>query len=95
VTVARSKTDSYLTSGEREALTYLTNLSLRVCMGCLRARRSDCFGPDGQCAWCREEATPELEARLQGDRLLVKRLRAKLRRIRSKGRSNLTKRTDV
>jgi hypothetical protein len=88
--MARSKTDQYLTPLEREALTYLTNLKLKGCFSCLKVRRADMFGDDGQCIWCREEDTPEINARVEGDKALLKRLRAKLKRINSKKRPAVT-----
>lgn len=88
--VARSKTDGYLTASEREALTYLTNLKLKGCFSCMRVRREDMFGDDGQCLWCREEDTPEINARIEGDKALLKRLRAKLKRLNSKKRPGVT-----
>jgi hypothetical protein len=47
------------------------------------------FGEDGQCFWCREEITPEQEARVANDKLLLKKLRAKLKRINSKNKKSL------
>ena len=82
--MARSKTDGYLTAAEREALTYLTNLRLKGCRECMRVRRSDMFSECGVCFHCTGQMTPELEARIQSERLLVKHLRAKLNRIRAR-----------
>ena len=90
--MAPSKTSGYITAAERECISYLTGIGLRACPGCLRVRRGDIFEPDGQCFYCHDKMTPELEARISAERALVKKLRAKVARLKKKNKPCLTRR---